>query len=884
MLFSPSHNREMLNYPKQQRWRLFKKIGMKKMNINRSKSKLSTIALILLLTISATLVALPAATAQGAPEQMTYAFIGAMPNPVGVTQPVLLHVGITDYLSSAEMGWEGLTVTIVDPEGIETSIGPIRTDSTGGTGRMFTPMKVGTYILRTHFPTQTVPVQAFFSPFPHDVTYLASVSDPLELVVQADSIPYYPGHSLPEEYWTRPIDAQLREWNVIAGSWLETNARAPEVKTGNDDAPETAHILWTTPLAIGGIVGGTTMGPNAFDIGDAYAGKWGNRMIVAGILMYRTDQVDTPTQTIAVDLRTGEELWRHDFLFSFGQVYMHNSINRHCAYAYAWRQTGSTLMAYDPLTGQWAYNITNMPSGTRTFGPVGELLYYNIDLRSNTMSLWNSSWAYMEGQQGMAQAWNVLHTSINASERGLQWTIDIPEGLPGGVAAVKLGDRVFGASLTSTAVYTWAFNLAPGHEGVLMFNKTWNAPAEWAAGNLTLEANAVSIDDGAYTMWTKQNRQYYGFSTETGNYLWGPTPSEIYLNVYGWTDFGERPTLISDGKLYSTGVGGIVYCYDVSNGTVLWTYEAYDPYQEYLFGNNWWLFLQYITDGKVYLGSTEHSPISPKPRGAPFVCLDATTGDVIWRANGLFRQTLWGGISIIGDSVIATMDTYDQRIYAVGKGPSTITAESPLMGVPLGTSVTIQGRVTDVSPGTTSERLLLRFPNGVPVVSDESMSDWMLYVYKQFKKPDVTGVEVVLEAIDPTGGYKYLGTVTSDTDGNYGFSFKPFFEGQYLIMATFYGSGGYYGSTTTTYVTVDPAPAELVIPSAEEIAQETISQLPAYPDVPSATEVAQETISQLPAYPEIPEIPAYLTIDLAIIAAVAIAIIIGLYSIIKKQK
>jgi len=100
-------------------------------------------------------------------------------------------------------------------------------------------------------------------------------------------------------------------------------------------------------------------------------------------------------------------------------------------------------------------------------------------------------------------------------------------------------------------------------------------------------------------------------------------------------------------------------------------------------------------------------------------------------------------------------------------------------------------------------------------------------------------------------------------------------------MATFYGSGGYYASTTTTYLAVDPAPEELDIPSAEEIAQETISQLPAYPDVPSATEVAQETISQLPAYPEI---PAYLTIDLAIIAAVAIAIIIGLYSIIKKQK
>ena len=36
----------------------------------------------------------------------------------------------------------------------------------------------------------------------------------------------------------------------------------------------------------------------------------------------------------------------------------------------------------------------------------------------------------------------------------------------------------------------------------------------------------------------------------------------------------------------------------------------------------------------------------------------------------MFRDTRWGGNGIIGDSIIATMDTYDQRVYAIGKGPS----------------------------------------------------------------------------------------------------------------------------------------------------------------------------------------------------------------------
>jgi len=90
---------------------------------------------------------------------------------------------------------------------------------------------------------------------------------------------------------------------------------------------------------------------------------------------------------------------------------------------------------------------------------------------------------------------------------------------------------------------------------------------------------------------------------------------------------------------------------------------------------------------------------------------------------------------------------------------------------------------------------------------------------------------------------------------------------------------------------VDPAPAPYPeAPSAEDVAQKTIDKLPAYPEIPeipTAENVAQETINRLPAYPEpaeIPEVPAYLTIDLVIIAAVAVAIIIGLYSIVKKQK
>jgi hypothetical protein len=345
--------------------------------------------------------------------------------------------------------------------------------------------------------------------------------------------------------------------------------------------------------------------------------------------------------------------------------------------------------------------------------------------------------------------------------------------------------------------------------------------------------------------------------------------------------------LIAYGRFYSTGVSGIVYCYNVTTGELLWDYPADDPYSEILWNNNWWLEPMFVTDGKLYVGHAEHSPIDPKPRGAPFICLDAESGDVVWRADGLLRQTHWGGLAIIGDSIIVGMDTYDQRIHALGKGSSAITVTAPDNAQPLGTSVLIQGSVMDVSPGTMDAALQLRFPYGVPAISDEDMSDWMNYVYYQFERPeDATGVEVKLEAIDPKGEYVYLGTAISNSYGNYGFKFNPDVEGKYMIMATFYGSEGYFGSTATTFLIVDPAPEELDIPTADEIAAETMSRLPAYPDVPSATAVAQETISQLPAYPEMPETPAYLTIDLVILVIAAIVLVIGLlaYMALRKQK
>jgi len=294
------------------------------------------------------------------------------------------------------------------------------------------------------------------------------------------------------------------------------------------------------------------------------------------------------------------------------------------------------------------------------------------------------------------------------------------------------------------------------------------------------------------------------------------------------------------------GVAGILYAYDLKSGKTAWTYNLTDPYGEPVTGQNWWGWITLIADGKIYVGTCEHSAEQPLPRGAPQVCVNATDGTEIWRINGMFRNTRWGGNGVIADSIIATMDTYDQRVYAIGKGPTQTTIVAPTSSIDNGKQFIIQGRVTDISPGLSDYRITSRFPNGVPAVSDESMSDWMLYVWKQFECPtNATGVPLTISVIDANGNYRVIGTTTSDSTGHYSFAWKPDIPGVYQVFVTFAGSKAYYGSSATATF---------------------------YADEPVATPTPEPT--QPPSAADLYFIPAIVGIIIAIIAGFAVTILL----------
>jgi outer membrane protein assembly factor BamB len=741
----------------------------------------------------------------------TIAFIGALPNPVGVGQEVLFHVGIQDALASQELGWEGLSITITKPDGTTDTISNIRTDSTGGTGRVYVPDQVGNYSVQSHFPEQENPRRTGGgfggTALSEGAIMYASDSPILTLVVQDEPLVHYPGSPLPTEYWTRPINAQHREWYPVAGSsWHDQDY---------NEAPESPHVLWTKPLTTGGLVGGD-IGIYGFEHGDAYQGKWGGGffspsypMVIAGKLIYTHHNSIDPLIYTCVDLRTGEVLWEKTFLdnrtINFGQNFYWDSYNYHQTYSYIWAQIGSDWYAFDPMDGFLRLVMENVPSGTTVRDERDNIYRYDISLSQAQMSLWN--WSARISMQGSFRGPNVgtYDCASTSSSSRRAWALDdvpIPTGLPGSVRAIEHGERVVGSDVSLDEVTIWAFSLKPGQEGQLLFKNTWNAPSSWRDPiNQTRSWENTDLESNVGTVGSSTELRYWGFSLETGDLLWGPTKALHYLDRYSR---GERAY---DGKYYAVGQGGQLHCWDIKTGELKWIYNADDPYTEFLWGNQWSQDILFASGGKIYLFHSEHSPVNPLFRGAPAVCLDAETGEEVWRVDGLFRKTDWGAGPIMGDSVIAMYNTYDQRVYAIGKGPSAITATaSPKVSVH-GSSVLVEGMVTDVSPGTNDIALTMRFPNGVPAVSDESQGEWMKYVYAQFERPaDATGVDVILTVIDPNNNVYDIATVTSDSSGMYKKAFIPEVPGEYTVIATFAGSNSYFGSYAETAICVDEAP------------------------------------------------------------------------------
>ena len=758
----------------------------------------------------------------------SFAYIVASPNPVGVGQKVAVVMWVDDALPSSSVSNTVRRVdyklTIEKPDGkIETMSWPTIFDTTSIQYAQFVPDQIGTYKLYFEYGGQTY---IWTGAYQND-TYSPAKSKTLELNVEQEKLPDpISSYPMPSEYWTRPIEGQNTDWWILGSNWFRGTAPYIIGRVQPDGiAPNSAHVMWTKPIDDGGVVGGsnTARDGNTFYVGTAYNFRFRNPIIMYGRLFYELPYGNSANGGgyMAVDLRTGEELWWVNTTregiggmdSAFGYYYSLDNPNQHGIVPQGWIFTNNFAKAINPKTGQVAtLNITSVPSGTEVVGPAGEILRYavaNIGTASNPnwrLTQWNSSKVFDVQTSGTINAslpsrydWNISITLSNS----LSWSIG--RAIYGDIILLTQGS--FGGIGTWDGANVTALSLKSNSIGQTLWSK--NYPA--AAGNITRSFSASRVDpeNRVFILQDKNTFEWHGYSLDNGNYLW-TTKVLSDVSDYEWFNpISGATNTVAYGNFYCSGYGGVVYCYDTKTGELEWTYgnggtgnSSYSGF--YTPWGNYPLFIHAIADDKIYVFTTEHSSDTPLYKNAQVRCLDAFTGEEKWTMMGYSAAHTQPPPVAVADGFLVYLNHYDMQIYSIGKGPSETTVTVSPKVTTYGSSILIEGTVMDLASGCKQKAVQARFPNGVPAVSDESMGDWMEYVYMQKPRPtDTTGVTVTLSVVDANGNYRDIGTTTSDADGFFSFNWTPDIEGKYTVYASFGGSESYWPSHAVTAFAVD---------------------------------------------------------------------------------
>jgi len=707
--------------------------------------------------------------------------------------------------------------------------------------------------------------------------YEPGSSNVFTLTVQSASIVSPPVTSLPTSYWSRPINAMNNNWYSIAGNWLglgaSTFAATGQYNVTGDynpytTAPTTSHILWTKEEALGGTVGGEFGGSEEsnYYATSQYEPKFAP-VIISGILYY-TDYPGASTNPagwVAVDLQTGQTLWTkteaqvNNEILKCGQILDMITPNQYGALAYLWGESMSAaafegqptyLTMYDALTGNYVLNITGIPSFisgfTLTEDNHGDLIaYYENDsysfyptfaLTGASLTEWNStacinlSVPNYAGGPNVANDWMWRPGEVASTipfSPGIEWSVPLPLKDTSGHSLIYLAN-IFGTYIPAyvlgisaiqsgcvlmTGTESAAFLYTYGWEEEAGFSAT-NGALLWGPTNRTEVPYSIMYTGGVwsgsdvYVELTESTLSITGFSLSAGNQLWGPISLP---NARPFSTLGAN-ALVANGVIYIWMYGGDVYAYNITTGALIWQYHTPSGGFESPYGTEpLWTFTVGTIAGGLLFVPEGHMYSPPLFHGAQQLALNTTDGQVVWSIDA-FDVTSAPAVS---DGIATTISAYDSQIYAYGMGPSKTTVSAPDIGVTTATPITITGTVMDISAGAQQQAVAANFPNGLPCVSDASMSQFMEAVYEQQPMPtNMTGVPVTLSVTDSNHNTYDIGTAITNAMGEYGLTWTPIISGNYTLYATFAGTAAYYGSSASTYFYASaPAPTASPYPS-----------------------------------------------------------------------
>ncbi len=824
------------------------------------------IAILLATSISTSIALLPTTSAHTPPWQIqTSCFVHAAPDPVGIGQTVTVGFWINEPPPTAGTiygdRYGNMTVKVTKPDGTTETLGPFTSDDTGGTFTLYTPTQLGTYTFQMFFAGWTLsntnpnPNQPP-SVFAGDV-FLPSTSKPVTLTVQQDPVGGVVSAPLPTSYWQTPINAMnVHNWYTLAGASLlvtgySTSSGALYNVSSNynpyTEAPMTSHIIWTRPVAFGGVLGGQYGGSTTY--GNYYSTQQYEHKFEALVIngyAYYTEfpgSSANPVANLCIDLRTGQTVWTDDATnygggnptqtaltsaglvtpLYYGQILDYVTPNQYGGLAYIWTIgnpagfTGTTLNMFDAMTGKYILSVVNATSMSMTTDQSGNLVGYYVNNTDHTLNKWNSTQCIVYGTNGPAAwQWRPTQNAVINFTKGIMWSKPVATTISGAPIGGNLGIRNNdGTTLVLNYYKPGTSNYYQGGWGIFAGYSADTGQQLWIQ-NITLtpfdgdvNTGGSTCGDGVFTISLKAAFSISGYSMTTGEKLWTTA-----LNGYNgetadaYSTVGGYCSIVAGDSLYYAGMGGDIWSIDMLTGKHNW-YTNTTMLQGSAGTNSpygiwpiWTFSIGGVADGVLFLSEGhEYSP--PLYLGAQQLAINCTDGSLVWSVDAFDVDSH----PITAYGVMIDLNAYDNQIYAYAKGPSQITVNAPSVGATTSAPVTITGTITDISAGSEQAAVALSYPNGLPCVSDASMSPWMEHVYMQQPLPNnVTGVPVTINVIDANGNFRTIGTATSDLNGFYSLNWTPDISGSYTVIASFAGTQSYYpSSASAAFYASEPA-------------------------------------------------------------------------------
>jgi len=130
------------------------------------------------------------------------------------------------------------------------------------------------------------------------------------------------------------------------------------------------------------------------------------------------------------------------------------------------------------------------------------------------------------------------------------------------------------------AVPGWlmALSLERGEEGTRLWDTPFTPPFASQLGNVSISMTGVYPDDGVILFESAKLLKRWGYSMTTGALLWESEP-EPANNYYSMQDN------VYQGKLITTGYGGVVIAYNMTTGEIVWNFTAANVGFESPYGN-----------------------------------------------------------------------------------------------------------------------------------------------------------------------------------------------------------------------------------------------------------------------------------------------------------